>query len=110
MATKIKTDAKIIRVIDGDTIEVKVKVRMAAIDAPETKGIEKEAGFKTKQWLINRLKAGQDVQLVITAGDVYRRLLADVFDGSVNIGEEMLKEHLVEHYTPEHHNNGVMDE
>jgi endonuclease YncB( thermonuclease family) len=109
MTTKfIKTNAKVLRVLDGDTIEVAVKVRLNRIDAPETKGIEKEMGLVTKERLTERL-SGKTVQLQIAANDVYYRLLSEVVIDGINVNDELLGEKLAEIYTPKHHNNGVLD-
>jgi endonuclease YncB( thermonuclease family) len=104
----LKADGKVLRVLDGDTIEVAVKIRFAKIDAPETKGIEKPLGDIAKEWLTDKIE-GRAVQLEIEANDIYRRLLSRVFLKDENIGDEMLAEKLVEIYTPKHHNNGVLD-
>lgn len=108
MTTNIKVNAKVLRVLDGDTISVEVKVRFARIDAPEIHGIEKPLGEITKQWLEEKL-SGKDIQLVVHAGDVYHRLLADVYLGSEDINDEELADKLAEIYTPDHHNNGKLD-
>lgn len=104
----IQTDGVVTRVIDGDTIEVAVRVRLADIDAPETRGIERAAGLVTKDYLTDRLEE-KTVKLVITASDKYRRLLADVYIDGEDVGEEMLEKNLVEVYSPKNHNNGKFD-
>ena len=105
---KVKTDAKVLRVIDGDTLEVAVKIRFSKIDAPETKGVEKPLGMVTKEWLKERLE-GKHISLEIIANDVYHRLLADVYESSSNVGEEMLGKKLVKVYTAAQHNDGRLD-
>ena len=85
--------AKLVRVIDGDTIEVLIDlgfdtsikqiVRIARIDAPEKKSFyvkEKVAGNKVSDYLVKLLT---DKQLYLTtskgdAWDKYGRYLADV--------------------------------
>jgi micrococcal nuclease len=103
-----KISARVMRVLDGDTLEMAIKVRLAGIDAPETKGIEKPIGLKTKEWLTERIQ-GKSVQLEIKGVDVYHRLLANVYDGDSNINDELLENKLVEVYKPENHNNGKLD-
>jgi endonuclease YncB( thermonuclease family) len=105
---KIKTDAKVLRVIDGDTLEVSVKIRISKIDAPETKGIEKPLGIVTKEWLQERI-GGKTISLEIVASDYYRRLLADVYQMGSNVAEEMLDKKLVEVYAPSKHNDGKLE-
>ncbi|WP_416045886.1 thermonuclease family protein [Priestia megaterium] len=104
----IKTNARVTRIIDGDTIEVALKIRLDRIDAPETKGIEKQSGLITKEYLTERL-SGKDVRLEIRSNDVYYRLLSEVVDGEGNVGDDLLALRLAEVYTPEHHNNGKLD-
>jgi len=57
--------AKVVRVIDGDTVDVAIdlgfkvtinaRLRLAGIDAPEIRGKEKIEGFKSREWLVDRL-------------------------------------------------------
>ena len=105
---KIKTNAKVLRVIDGDTLEVAVKIRIAKIDAPETKGIEKPLGLITKQWLKNRIE-GKDISVEVIASDYYHRLLAYVYQDKIDVGQQMLDEKLVEEYAPNKHNDGKLE-
>lgn len=107
-ARRIKTSGKVIRVLDGDTIEVAVKIRLNRIDSPETKGIEKEAGIISKEYLIDRLE-GKRIDLEIASNDVYRRLLSEVLIEGTNINDELLDKHLAEVYSVKNHNNGVLD-
>lgn len=105
-------EATVKRVIDGDTIEVEVKtlkIRLDFIDAPETRGDEKALGEKTKKWLKEKLAEGDTIMLDIKKEDMYSRMLSVVYKGDVNINGELLKKHLAEVYTPEHHNNGIID-
>lgn len=103
-------NAKVIRVIDGDTFEVNItgKVRMDFIDAPESKGIEKVKGLISKEWLKNKIE-GKTVQLDIKEIDMYSRFLATVFLNDENINGTLLKEHLAEVYSPANHDNGKED-
>jgi micrococcal nuclease len=116
-----KLNANVHKVIDGDTLEAEVftdflgvrvsqtiKVRMAAIDAPETKGIEKALGLKAKAWLKDRIE-GKTVTIEPGELDVYGRRLAVVYEGDTNINDEMLRLKLVERYTPTHHNDGILE-
>lgn len=104
----IKTSGKVIRVLDGDTIEVAVKIRLNRIDSPETKGIEKEAGIISKEYLIDRIE-GKKIDLEIASNDVYRRLLSEVLFEGININDELLEKRLAEVYSVKHHNNGILD-
>lgn len=104
-------EAKLARVIDGDTIEVTatLRVRLDFIDAPETKGAEKVEGLKTKAWLQNRLKQGDTVGLDIKKFDMYDRSLAVVYKEGVNVNGELLRLRLAEVYTVGLHNDGKID-
>jgi micrococcal nuclease len=104
--------AKILRVVDGDSIEVsieKMSIRLDFIDAPETRGVEKEDGKVTKAWLEKQLPKGHSVKLDLKKEDVYSRFLSVVYKDGININGELLKLGLVEVYNPTNHNNGVKD-
>ena len=100
-------DAKVTRVIDGDTFEVtaKFKVRMDFIDAPETSGAEKVKGDISKLWLKNRIE-GKTVQLEVKDQDTYDRFLSVVYLGETNINKEMVQRQLAEIYSPYTHDDG----
>jgi micrococcal nuclease len=101
-------DAKVLRVIDGDTVEVqidKMTVRLDFIDAPETRGIEKQDGLVTKQWLKEQIE-GKTIQLDIKSQDMYHRFLSVVYRDGINLNGEMVKLNLAEIYSPSNHNNG----
>lgn len=75
-----ETTGKVIRVLDGDTIEIlqdkkPVRVRLANIDAPE-----KKQAFGS--WSTNQLKnlvAGQIVKVTYTQKDRYGRVIGRVY-------------------------------
>ena len=76
----LEIQGKVIRVLDGDTIEVlqdkkPVRIRLANIDAPE-----KKQAFG--RWSANQLKAllaGQSVTVSYTQTDRYGRIIGHVF-------------------------------
>jgi micrococcal nuclease len=96
--------AHVLRVLDGDTIEVTIDVgfnisinqivRLSGIDSPEIHSLnekEKQAGLFVKDY-VSELLIGEDVFLqTIKYDDKYGRYLANVvlMDGS------MLNEHLI---------------
>lgn len=91
------SEAKVVRVIDGDTIEIEggEKVRYIGIDAPETVEPEKpvqcfgpEASNKNKE-----LVEGKTVRLEkdTTDRDKYDRLLRYVYVGETFINSELVK-------------------
>lgn len=94
--------ARLLRVLDGDTIEVDLnlgfhmhyftKVRFAGMDAPELKT---EAGFRAREYLIDLLN-DTTVGLVIKTTlnnefEKYGRVLGSVWHGAVNINEAMVQ-------------------
>ncbi len=84
-------DAKVVRVIDGDTLYVqplnrdRIKIRMFGIDAPE---LRQRDGAKPGRYLAVRL-AGNDVKIEPKGTDKYGRTLAIVYD---KYGTDMNKE------------------
>ncbi len=101
---------KVIKVVDGDTIDVdmdgiKKRIRLIGIDAPESvapnQPVEcfgKEAGA-----YLNSLLSGKVVQLADDSTqsdqDKYGRLLRYVFLGSVDINQKLLQEGFAREYT-----------
>ena len=85
---------KVVGVLDGDTIDclqpgnVLLRVRLDQIDAPE-KG--QAFGDAAKKQLSNYVY-GQDVKLKVAGLDKYRRTLAEVFVGSLNVNMAMVRD------------------
>ncbi len=88
-------DATIVRVVDGDTIDVtirwdigfkivaetKQRLRFASINAPEVRGPQRPAGLAAKQWLSERLPVGSTVQLRTEKDpDAWGRYIVTVWD------------------------------
>ena len=102
--------AKIIRCVDGDTIDVNISLgcnvhikercRLFGIDTPETFGVKKgsdeyKAGIIAKEWLQNKIE-GKEV-MVRTHKDKkgkYGRYLVEVFCGDESISETMIEKGL----------------
>jgi micrococcal nuclease len=76
------------RVIDGDTLECdKFKVRLCGVDSPEkAQPLGTEATTKLTQLTLN-----QNVRLVTSGIDTYRRLIAEVWLNSRLLNAEMLR-------------------
>ncbi|MCK4554515.1 thermonuclease family protein [Candidatus Parcubacteria bacterium] len=98
------TSADVTRVIDGDTIEVKLidgaiaKVRFIGIDTPETvdprKPVEcfgKEAGEKLKS-MIDKKEVTLKRDAINDNKDIYNRLLRYVYLDDKDINAEMIKQ------------------
>ncbi len=96
---------EVIKVVDGDTIDIlidlgfdltkKERVRLAGIDAPESRTRdleEKELGLETKEFLIRRLEDGKASGLrVNTEKDgKYGRMLGWIYCGDTNINMELV--------------------
>ncbi|WP_063153424.1 thermonuclease family protein [Enterobacter hormaechei] len=83
---------KVVRVLDGDTIEVlqgqkPVRVRLLNIDAPEKN--QQFGRWSSDQ--LRRLVAGQPVTVVFTRKDRYERVLGRVFiSGGKEVNRELV--------------------
>lgn len=117
-------EAQLVRVIDGDTIEVTVTaraasrlpgrdvelatstvetVRLAGMNAPETRGnceAEKKAARDARLFLEERLRGAQ-IELVTRGdeSDKYGRVLADVVVGNASVTQEMIRRGLADPYS-----------
>ena len=98
-------DAKAVRVLDGDTIEVladgnrSVRVRLANIDAPEKK---QPFGQKSKEHLID-LVAGKQVEIVDLGGDQYGRRIGRVLVDGQEANVEQVRSGLAWVYSRYNH-------
>ena len=96
---------EIVKVVDGDTIDIiidlgfdlskKERVRLAGIDAPESRTRdleEKKMGLETKDFLTRRLEDGKTSGLrVKTEKDgKYGRMLGWIYCGETNVNTEMV--------------------
>lgn len=80
--------ATVLRVIDGDTIDVKVdlgfrvlfetQVRFKGLNAPETRGPSREAGLKTKAYVAEAIPPGTLIIINTYKVEKYGRYLAEV--------------------------------
>lgn len=87
--------AKIIRILDGDTVEIlygklTIKLRLEHIDAPEKRG--KQAYGNTAKKVLSNLCFGQMVTITSTGEfDRYGRLIGEIFnDQGLNVNKEMV--------------------
>lgn len=97
-----------VRVIDGDTIEVRLEgkiesVRLIGIDAPEMDEVQKEKAIESKQYLENLLK-NQKIFLESDETqddrDVYNRLLRYVFlEDRTLVNKKMIEADMANEYT-----------
>lgn len=107
-------NAKIVRVIDGDTIEamidlgfnvsIKVPVRLYGIDTPETRTLnaeEKKAGLVSKERLKALLPEGKSFYLTSKKIEKYGRILGDIKltqDSELTVSQTLIKEGLAKEY------------
>lgn len=86
-------NAKVVKVIDGDTIEVldsennTHRIRLFGIDAPEKK---QSFGNKAKGFLAS-LISGKEVQILIKGKDKFKRDLGIIMSEGKDINKEMVK-------------------
>jgi endonuclease YncB( thermonuclease family) len=85
----------VIRVIDGDTFWLRVidgqpheVVRLQNIDAPESC----QPGGKDSTQALSRLVLNKTVNVKIAARDDYSRLIAKVFEGATDVGEQLVRD------------------
>lgn len=81
------------RIIDGDTIDALVRydvgfdrtiewtqrLRLARINAPETRGVERPEGLLAKAWLIDHIPEGTEIWFESHKDDAWGRYIADIF-------------------------------
>lgn len=99
---------EVVKVVDGDTIEVKIdgkleSVRLIGIDAPEIEGNTKENGIESKNYLKNLIgmeKVRLEADETQDNRDIYNRLLRYVFfkNGKM-INEIMIETKMAKEYT-----------
>ena len=96
-------DAKVIRIIDGDTMEVlyentPVKIRLAHIDCPEKRG--KQPFGNNAKLALSNLCFGQMVTVQGENYDRYKRLIAVIINNKKQIvNQEMVKQGMAWHFT-----------
>ena len=100
-----KSNFLVTKVFDGDTVQVQgqgleFRIRMVAIDAPETGGSKKKgqpyAQKATK--VLRQLLQGKKVRLKQYGTGGYNRILAEIFSQNRNINLSMLRQGLAEIY------------
>jgi len=103
---------EVMRVVDGDTIDLRFKiwpdlikdarVRLLGIDAPEVRGESRPSGLQATEYLKSRLDGAQVYIKTDGAPDKYGRLLGiiliDAVEGKIDINKEMLEKGIVQPY------------
>jgi micrococcal nuclease len=95
------------RVYDGDTIldlvldlgfnvRVEIKTRLYGINAPEVRGLEKEKGIKTRDWLIEKMHDAQVCAKLFIQSHreqgKFGRWLVTIWADDVNLNKQMVEE------------------
>lgn len=104
-------NAKVIRVIDGDTVELDIDLgftihwksscRLYGINTPELNSKDKDEKLKAleaKNFLIQELPVGLDVVINSKKLDKYGRPLVEVMNNNININQELLVLGLAKEY------------
>lgn len=99
---------ELVKVVDGDTIQVKIdgkieSISLIGIDSPEIEGKTKDDGIKAKEFLADLIgiqKVRLEADETQDNRDVYGRLLRYVFleDGKM-INKEMIRSEMAKEYT-----------
>jgi micrococcal nuclease len=98
-------DARVIAVMDGDTVMVlrdgkKIKIRLANIDAPES---DQEFGAESRQVLLGRVLKKQ-VHVNSQAVDKYGRMIAELSVDGHSVNEEQVQSGMAWEYSHFHSN------
>lgn len=103
---------EVTKVVDGDTIDVvidlgfsifiKSRIRLAGVNAPETRTLdanEKSKGLNAKEWLTKELES-QDIVIKTVKEEKYGRMLGYLYtkNHSLTINERMILEGLAVKY------------
>lgn len=103
--------AKVVRVIDGDTIEVDIdlgfystirqRIRLLRVNCDEIVGINSQSGLESKIFTESKV-LNKDIYLVTEKTDTFSRWLGEVYfyenDQLKNLSDELLKNNLAEIY------------
>lgn len=104
MQARLRTTARLLRVIDGDTLLVRLicpccrieseqRVRLARIDAPELNGRNVGAAIAARDCLV-AATVGGELEVCVTRAwpDRYGRVLAEVVCRSQNLSDWMIQQ------------------
>jgi endonuclease YncB( thermonuclease family) len=86
-------EARVVRVVDGDTIVVahsgrREKIRLAQIDAPESNQPHGDAATRA----LSALVLQREVRIVPVASDRYGRLVAEVYQGDTHVNPTLVQQ------------------
>jgi micrococcal nuclease len=91
----VELTGQVSRIVDGDTLWVKtaaddtpVVVRIEGIDAPESC----QPGGSEATQALTKLALNRNVTVKIVARDDYARIVGKVYDGTVDVGDRMVRD------------------
>lgn len=109
MAQAAEFTAKVIAVLDGDTVLVKranglVKIRMAEIDAPE----KAQTFGETSRRSLSEMVLGKQVKVVSQAVDQYGRMVAHLSVEGLDVNAEQIRRGMAWEYSHFHSNRALI--
>ena len=113
-ATFVYKIAKVVRVVDGDTLDVifdlgfdvmlKQRIRMFGIDKPESRTrdkVEKKFGLASKKYLKDNIAIAKDVVCKTHVRDArgkFGRVLGEIWCDGTNMNKQMIEENMAVAY------------
>ena len=113
-ATFVYKIAKVVRVVDGDTLDVifdlgfdvmlKQRIRMFGIDTPESRTrdkVEKKFGLASKKYLKDNIALAQDVVCKTHVRDArgkFGRVLGEIWCDGTKMNKQMIEENMAVAY------------
>ena len=113
-ATFVYKIAKVVRVVDGDTLDVifdlgfdvmlKQRIRMYGIDTPESRTrdkVEKKFGLASKKYLKDNIAIAKDVVCKTHVRDArgkFGRVLGEIWCDGTNMNKQMIEENMAVAY------------
>lgn len=101
--TEFIYDAIVRSIYDGDTMRIDIDlgcstwvgnepVRLRGLDAPEVRGVEREAGLAARDWLRWLLPEGTNIVVVTQKDDrgKYGRYVVDVYKDDVHVNQALI--------------------
>lgn len=109
MALGTEFTAKVIAVLDGDTVLVKrgkslTKIRMAEIDAPEKAQVFGE----TSRQSLSGMVMGKQIKVVSQAVDQYGRMVAHISVDGLDVNAEQIRRGMAWEYSNFHSNHALV--
>jgi micrococcal nuclease len=102
-------EATVISVYDADTVtlsvdlgfgtSVKQRFRLSRINGPEVRGVERERGIVSREYLRKMLPFGKvvGVRTIKDSQEKYGRYLAEIFDGEICLNDLLVQAGMAEY-------------